>query len=128
MLNKNYKKIVNYVKNLGDSIGLEEDDLYLYTGVFLDNGDEIKFKIIPEEDNFITFQTDESFGVYLENNYSFIKARNLVFNKISNKRHKGLFGFDEENWSLTAYCKLEEYPYSMWPMIEIIQDICNSAI
>lgn len=124
------RDIVVKFKDFEEMFGFDGEYIILHTGVFTSNGKEIDLKVKPmaESDNMIIIETSDDFGIYLENHYSLKEASDMVLEKISKKKHKGLMGFDEKNWSITSCCELDLYPYDTWPIVEIVENICYSIL
>lgn len=121
--NLTLKDIANFFKDLDEYFRLDGDCVVLYTGRNINNK-EIELKFKPLDEKFVIIETDDEFGVYLENNYTVSKARNMILPMIDRKNHKGIMGFDEEKWCITSICPLDVYVYDKWVMAEIVEDVC----
>ena len=127
---KNYrKKFFDIVKDIDDDVGKGEkyNEFLLYTGVRDGFDNEIILKLEILDDGFVSMRSGESFGIYLENNYSLKTASDMIFERVNRKNHKGIIGLDEIDWSIYGYCKIEEYPYVKWTIAEIIEDMTWSC-
>jgi hypothetical protein len=118
------KDIVRTFKDLGEEFKRDGEYIVLHTGVYINNDKEIDLKVKPVDDKFINIETTEDFSIYMENNYSLKAASKKVLSMIDKKKHSGLIGFNEKDWSIISLCLLSEYVYDKWAIAEIVEDIC----
>lgn len=117
------KDIAKFFKDLDEDFRIDGDCVVLYTGRNINNK-EIELKFKPLDEKFVIIETDEEFGIYLENHYTINQAQKMILSMIDRKNHKGIIGFDEEKWCMTSICLLDVYAYDKWAMTEIVEDIC----
>jgi hypothetical protein len=127
---ENYrKKFLDIVKDIDEDVGKGEkyNEFLIYTGVKDGFDKEIVLRIELLDDGFVYVRSGELFGIYLESKYSFKTASKMVSERVDRKNHKGLIGFDETDWSICGYCRIEEYPYVKWTITEVIEDMTWSC-
>ena len=127
---ENYrKKFLDIVKDIDEDVGKGEkyNEFLIYTGIKDGFDNEIVLRLELLDDGFVSIRSDESFNIYLENNYNLKTASNMIFERVNRKNHKGIIGLDETDWSLYGYCKIEEYPYVKWTITEIVEDMTWSC-
>lgn len=118
------KDIVRVLKDLDEEFYYNGECIILHTGVYINNDKEIDLMVKPADDRFISIETTEDFGIYMENNYSLKEASKSVLSMIDKKKHSGLIGFNEKDWSIISLCPLSNYVYDKWAIAEIVKDIC----
>ena len=122
--NLTLKDIVRVFKDLDEDFKRDGEYIILHTGVYINDDKEIDLKVKPADDRFISIETTEDFGIYMENNYSLKEASKTVLSMIDKKKHSGLISFNEKNWSIVSFCPLSNYVYDKWAIAEIVEDIC----
>ena len=118
------RDIVKAFKDLDEEFKRDGEYIILHTGVYINNDKEIDLRVKPVDDKFISIETTEGFGIYMENNYSLKEASKKVLSMIDKKKHKGLISFDENDWNIVSICLLSEYVYDKWAIAETVEDIC----
>ena len=118
------RDIVKAFKDLDEEFKRDGEYIILHTGVYINNDKEIDLKVKPVDDKFISIETTEDFGIYMENNYSLKEASKKVLSMGDKKKHKGLISFNENDWSIVSICLLSEYVYDKWAIAETVEDIC----
>lgn len=118
------RDIVKAFNDLDEEFKRDGEYIILHTGVYINNDKEIDLKVKPVDDKFISIETTEDFSIYMESNYSLKEASKKVLSMIDKKKHTGLIGFNEKDWSIVSLCLLSEYVYDKWAIAEVVEDIC----
>lgn len=127
---ENYRrKFFDIVKDIDDDIGKGEkyNEFLIYTGVKDGFNNETVLRLELLDDGSVFIKNSESFSIYLENKYDINVASKMISERVNRKNYRGIIGFDETDWSICGYCKIEEYPYVKWTITEIIEDMTWSC-
>lgn len=127
---ENYRKnFFDIVKDIDDNVGKGEkyNEFLIYTGVKDGFNNEIVLRLELLDDGSVFIKNSEPFSIYLENKYDINVASKMISERVNRKNYRGIIGFDETDWSICGYCKIEEYPYVKWTITEIIEDITWSC-
>lgn len=136
-LNEETSKIIDYKTRLFDLFKELEEDVscgenvnkfIIHTGTMSDLEQEINVELELLDNGFVNLSSDSLFGVYLESRFSKKTVGDFILKIIDKKKHKGLMGFDDENWAITGHCKIEEYPYIKWAITDIVEDVCTNPV